>query len=199
MVQGFFIEMIAAAELVFAIIMLAVEKHRATFLAPLGIGIALFIGHLIAITFTGASMNPARSFGPAAVSGNFPSEHWIYWIAPWVGSGLAVIFYEVFKMLEYEMTNPGQDGDPENDPTQNPDHKIAQNVEERYEETIGRIYGVNPPRRNDSPYDPSPFAGTYTSVPPRKSSGGGLRMRAEDMERQWPLSLHSREQWMNAL
>jgi aquaporin related protein len=32
---------------------------------------------------------------------------------------IAVFFYKFIKMLEYEMANPGQDGDPENDPTKN--------------------------------------------------------------------------------
>jgi aquaporin related protein len=46
-VQGVFIEMVLTTELIFTIMMLAVEKHRASFVAPLGIGIALLLGHLI--------------------------------------------------------------------------------------------------------------------------------------------------------
>jgi aquaporin related protein len=46
-VQGLFIEMMLTAELIFSILMLAVEKHRATFMAPLGIGMALFLAHII--------------------------------------------------------------------------------------------------------------------------------------------------------
>lgn len=45
--QGLFIEMMITAELVFTILMLAVEKHRASFVAPICIGLALFLGHLI--------------------------------------------------------------------------------------------------------------------------------------------------------
>jgi len=44
--QGFFIEMILTAQLVFAIFMLAAEKHAGTFIAPVGIGLALFIAEL---------------------------------------------------------------------------------------------------------------------------------------------------------
>lgn len=44
--QGFFIEMILAAQLVFAIFILAAEKHAGTFIAPVGIGLALFICQL---------------------------------------------------------------------------------------------------------------------------------------------------------
>jgi len=129
--QGVFIEAVCTAELVFTIIMLAKEKHRATHVAPVGIGLALFISELLAVEYTGGSLNPARSFGPAAVAHDFQSNHWIYWVGPLIGTLLAVGFFELMKILEYEMTNPGQDGDPENDPTQNPDHEIAQVVEER--------------------------------------------------------------------
>ncbi len=45
-VRGLFIEMFLTAELVFTIFMLAAEKHKATFLAPIGIGLALFIAEL---------------------------------------------------------------------------------------------------------------------------------------------------------
>lgn len=44
--QGLFIEMFLTAELVFTIFMLAAEKHRGTFIAPIGIGLALFIAEL---------------------------------------------------------------------------------------------------------------------------------------------------------
>jgi len=45
-VQGLFIEMFLTIQLVFVVMMLAAEKHRATFLAPLGIGLSLFIAHM---------------------------------------------------------------------------------------------------------------------------------------------------------
>lgn len=44
--QGLFIEMFLTAQLVFTIIMLAAEKHKSTFLAPIGIGLSLFIAEL---------------------------------------------------------------------------------------------------------------------------------------------------------
>lgn len=44
--QGLFIEMFLTAQLVFTIIMLAAEKHKGTFLAPVGIGLSLFIAEL---------------------------------------------------------------------------------------------------------------------------------------------------------
>ena len=44
--QGLFIEMFLTAQLVFTIFMLAAEKHKATFIAPVGIGLSLFIAEL---------------------------------------------------------------------------------------------------------------------------------------------------------
>ncbi len=46
-VQGLFIEMFLSALLVFTIFMLAAEKHKGTFIAPVGIGLALFIAELM--------------------------------------------------------------------------------------------------------------------------------------------------------
>ncbi|KAJ0305883.1 hypothetical protein COL5a_002685 [Colletotrichum fioriniae] len=120
LVQGVFIEAILTAELVFTIFMLAKEKHRATFIAPVGIGLTLFIAELVGVQFTGGSLNPARSFGPCVITATFDPEHWIYWVGPFLGTIIAVVFYKFIKTLEYEMANPGADGDPENDPTQNP-------------------------------------------------------------------------------
>jgi len=109
--QGLFMEMFLTAELILAIFMLAVEKHRATFLAPLGIGTALFIGHIVGIYFTGAGLNPARSLGPAVVQKSFPTYHWIYWLGPLLGAALATAFYKLLLVLQYEKANPGQDND----------------------------------------------------------------------------------------
>jgi aquaporin related protein len=44
--QGLFIEMFLTAQLVIAVLMLSVIKHKATYIAPLGIGTALFVAHL---------------------------------------------------------------------------------------------------------------------------------------------------------
>jgi aquaporin related protein len=78
LVQGVFIEAILTAELGFTIFMLAKEKHKATFIAPVGIGLALFIAEMVGVYYTGGSLNPARSFGPCVVTGVFDKDHWIY-------------------------------------------------------------------------------------------------------------------------
>ncbi len=111
MVQGLFIEMFLTTQLVFTIFMLAVEKHRATFLAPLGIGMSLFVAELAGVFYTGGSLNPARSFGPCVANLDFPAIHWIYWVGPFLGAMLAAAFYHILKFLKYETANPGQDDD----------------------------------------------------------------------------------------
>lgn len=74
--------MFLTAQLVLVVFMLAVEKHRSTFLAPVGIGLALMACQITGIYYTGASLNPARSFGPQVIAGTFPGYHWIYCTTP---------------------------------------------------------------------------------------------------------------------
>jgi len=107
--QGCFIEMFLTAQLVFVILMLAAEKHKSTFIAPIGIGLALFVSMMAGIYFTGASLNPARSFGPAVVSTSFVGYHWIYWVGPALGGLVAAMYYRWVKWMNYEEANPGQD------------------------------------------------------------------------------------------
>jgi aquaporin related protein len=66
---------------------------------------------VLGVFFTGGSLNPARSFGPDVIHGTFDSYHWIYWVGPILGALLAVVFYRLIKLLEYETANPGADSD----------------------------------------------------------------------------------------
>ena len=75
--QGLGIELFTTALLVFTVLMLAAEKSKTTFLAPVAIGLAVFVGHLASIGWTGAGMNPARSLGPSVVNGSFPKNAWL--------------------------------------------------------------------------------------------------------------------------
>ncbi|EME84139.1 uncharacterized protein MYCFIDRAFT_100823, partial [Pseudocercospora fijiensis CIRAD86] len=107
--QGLFLEMFLTSLLVFTVLMLAAEKWRATFVAPVGIGIALFIAELAGAVYTGASLNPVRSFAPCVVSPNFQSYHWIYWVGPLLGALLSGSYYHFVKFFNFWQANPGQD------------------------------------------------------------------------------------------
>ncbi|EEH18381.2 hypothetical protein PABG_00944 [Paracoccidioides brasiliensis Pb03] len=111
--QGLFIEMFLTAQLVITIIMLAAVKHKATYLAPLGIGLAFFLTELCGDPFTGGSLNPARSLGPDVINRQFPGYHWIYWVGPGLGSLLAVGMFYILKALHYQTCNAHQDDDHE--------------------------------------------------------------------------------------
>jgi len=63
-------------------------------LTPFAVGMAILILHTVGIPLTGASMNPARSFGPAVVVGCW-ANHWIYWIGPIIGSSVAALIAQV--------------------------------------------------------------------------------------------------------
>ncbi|KAL2674233.1 hypothetical protein Neosp_012684 [[Neocosmospora] mangrovei] len=107
--QGVFLEMFFTAQLVFVVLMLAAEKSRDTFLAPVGIGLALFVALIPGVSVTGGSANPVRSFGCAVAGASFPGYHWIYWVGPALGATLAALYYRLVKRLHYEEANPGQD------------------------------------------------------------------------------------------
>jgi aquaporin related protein len=76
---------------------------------PQGIGLSLFVAEMTGVFFTGGSLNPARSFGPAVINSSFVHYHWIYWLGPTLGSIVAAGFYKFIKILEYETANPDQD------------------------------------------------------------------------------------------
>ena len=71
----------------------------------------IVLGHLICVYYTGAGLNPARSFGPCVAARSFPVYHWIYWVGPILGSVIAFAIWKIFKILKYETCNPGQDSD----------------------------------------------------------------------------------------
>ncbi|KAI1344049.1 aquaporin-like protein [Xylariaceae sp. FL0016] len=156
--QGLFIEAFMTAELVFTILMLAKEKHRATFIAPVGIGLALFVAELVGVYYTGGSLNPARSFGPCVVANAWDREHWIYWVGPLLGCLFALAFYKFIKILEYEMANPGQDGDDLNNPTKNPHHEVREKQRQMTARILASLGVEHPTGPHHHPHHPDSAA-----------------------------------------
>ena len=81
----------------FLLVILASTAKRAPVgFAPLAIGLALTLIHLISIPVTNTSVNPARSTAVAVFVGDWAiSQLWLFWVAPLVGALLGVIAYKV--------------------------------------------------------------------------------------------------------
>ena len=89
---------VAAFEALLTFFLMFVIMAMATDVRAVGTAAALAIGATVALEATfggpisGASMNPARSFGPALVSGNW-TAHWAYWVGPIIGAAVAAFTY----------------------------------------------------------------------------------------------------------
>jgi MIP family channel proteins len=59
----------------------------------LAVGLAVIVGCLFGGPYTGASMNPARSLGPAVLMNSW-KNHWVYWFGPMIGAILAAFIYK---------------------------------------------------------------------------------------------------------
>ncbi len=86
------IEVILTFFLVFTIFASVIDKRGNAAWAPIAIGLVVFVDHLIAVPLTGASMNPARTLGPALVHGDW-ADHWVYWAGPIIGGIVAAVTY----------------------------------------------------------------------------------------------------------
>ncbi|KAL0460291.1 UNVERIFIED_CONTAM: putative aquaporin TIP1-2 [Sesamum latifolium] len=89
-------EIVMTFGLVYTVYATAVDPKKGDIgiIAPIAIGFIVGANILAGGAFDGASMNPAVSFGPAVVSWTWNS-HWVYWVGPFVGAGIAALVYEV--------------------------------------------------------------------------------------------------------
>ena len=88
------VETILTFLLVLAVWGTAVDA-RAPRIGGFGIGLTVTFDILMGGSISGASMNPARTFGPALAAGVWTS-HWIYWVGPLLGGGVAALLYQNF-------------------------------------------------------------------------------------------------------
>ena len=94
-VMAIAVEIILTFAFVLAILGVTDKKENGA-VAGLVIGLTLVVIHLIGIPFTGTSVNPARSFGPALFQGGQAlAQVWVFIIAPSIGGALAGIFYKL--------------------------------------------------------------------------------------------------------
>jgi aquaporin Z len=76
------------------IILGSTDRRAPAGFAPIAIGLALTLIHLIGIPVTNLSVNPARSTGPALFVGGWAlAQLWLFWVAPIVGAALAGVSY----------------------------------------------------------------------------------------------------------
>ena len=80
----------------FLLVILGVTDGRAPAgFAPLAIGLALTLIHLVSIPVTNTSVNPARSTGPALLVGGWAlSQLWLFWVAPIAGAMVAGVLHK---------------------------------------------------------------------------------------------------------
>ena len=87
----------------FLMVILGATSSRApSGFAPIAIGLALTLIHLISIPVTNTSVNPARSTGPALFAGGaYIGQLWMFWLAPLAGAALAgVVGRGLFKEVD---------------------------------------------------------------------------------------------------
>ena len=108
---GFVCEVVLTAGFLL-VILGATDKRAPAGFAPIAIGLALTLIHLVSIPVTNTSVNPARSTGPALFVGGLAlSQLWMFWAAPLLGGiigglGYRVLFAEAPKRPDIEGDRP---------------------------------------------------------------------------------------------
>lgn len=95
-VNGLIAEIVLTALFVLVVLGTTDEKVGAGNFAGLAIGLSLILIHLVGIHYTGTSVNPARSIGPALFEGGKAlSELWVFIVGPFVGACVAAVIWKV--------------------------------------------------------------------------------------------------------
>ena len=93
LITCFVMEVVMTAMFLF-IIMGATHGQAPVGFAPLAIGLALVMIHLVSIPVTNTSVNPARSTGPALFVGGWAiAQLWLFWVAPLIGGVIGGVVY----------------------------------------------------------------------------------------------------------
>lgn len=94
--RAFILEIVMTFTLTYVVLTTTTKKNmKIAPLAGVAIGFTLGLNVIFGGSISGGSLNPARSFGPALVTGHF-EYNWLYWIAPIIGG---IIASGVFKAL----------------------------------------------------------------------------------------------------
>jgi aquaporin Z len=95
--QALIVEVVLSFFLMFVVFGVAVDKRGPATIAGLAIGLTITMDICMGGGISGAAMNPARSFGPALVQGEWTAA-WIYWVGPIVGSVIAAVLYNYIML-----------------------------------------------------------------------------------------------------
>ncbi|RVW56964.1 Aquaporin TIP1-3 [Vitis vinifera] len=99
-------EIVMTFGLVYTVYATAIDPKKGNIgiIAPIAIGFIVGANILAGGAFDGASMNPAVSFGPAVVSWTW-SNHWVYWLGPFIGAAIAAFVYSIFYLSPTTTSN----------------------------------------------------------------------------------------------
>ena len=96
-VNGLIVEIVLTFIFVLVVLGTTDSKVGAGNFAGLAIGITLILIHLVGIHYTGTSVNPARSIGPAIFEGGVAlNQLWVFIVGPFVGGALAALVWRIF-------------------------------------------------------------------------------------------------------
>jgi MIP family channel proteins len=105
--QSFWLEALLTFFLMFVIMAVATDTRAVGQAAALAIGATVGLEALFAGPISGASMNPARSIGPALVGGTWTAL-WVYLVAPFIGAAFAALLYRWLRTASTASTSdPG--------------------------------------------------------------------------------------------
>lgn len=98
--QALIVEIVLTFVFVLAVLGVTSKVENGS-VAGLVIGLTLTLVHILGIPFTGTSVNPARSFGPALLcADNSLAQVWVFILAPLVGAALAGLFYKLISSAD---------------------------------------------------------------------------------------------------
>ena len=102
-IVGLVIEFFLSAILMFVVMGVSTGAKEETITAGIAVGATIALEAMVAGPLTKASMNPARSFGPAVASGDV-SELWIYIVGPIAGTIVGAIASQILRTNEHRVT-----------------------------------------------------------------------------------------------
>ena len=109
--QAAVLEGLATAAFLFSVLMVAAKSKRVTILAPIEIGISLFVAELVSIGYSGGGLNPSRSLATDIVGHDFAHYSWIYQVSGYAGGLLAAGVYKFFEQIQKLSKNTPTDAD----------------------------------------------------------------------------------------